>query len=72
MRDVSDMLPEALKENMSDDPFGTTAFIIKGALELGLDDGVSGKMSDDEYAILEKIAVIITQEAGLSVEPRPA
>jgi lysophospholipid acyltransferase (LPLAT)-like uncharacterized protein len=52
------------------DPFGTAMQWIAHVLEATLDDGVAGAMSETEYAILEKIATIVTQEAGLPVEPR--
>jgi hypothetical protein len=54
------------------DPFGAVMQLLVVALEWGLDDGISGGMNETEFAILEKIATIVTQEAGMPVEPRIA
>ena len=44
------------------DPYGEAVSNIVKALESALDDGVSGAMSELEYSILEKVAIVLTHE----------
>lgn len=72
-RDVHDMLTEPLKENLEDDPYGTVSYIIAGMLELALDDGRSGTMSETEFEALEALArLFMMHDPHLEIEPRIA
>lgn len=55
------------------DPYGEAVANIVKALESALDDGVSGAMSEQEYSILEKVAIVLTHEdPTIDISPRIA
>ena len=60
---------ETMTDPYTVDPYGEAMSTIRKALEAALDDGVSGKMSQQEHDILTSLATLVT-DAGHNVDPR--
>jgi heme oxygenase len=61
---TDDYLNMHLMENLHDDPYGTATYVIRKVLEDALDDGLSGVMSEAEYANLTALAKLFVEGHG--------
>jgi hypothetical protein len=70
---VIKLLSNSADDNWVEDPYGTAVGFISAALELGLDDGVSGAMSEAEHDTLVHLAMELkARDPKVEIDPRVA
>lgn len=70
-KQVVKLLSQSADDNWVDDPYSTAVGFISAALELALDDGVSGAMSEAEHDTLVHLAMELqSRDPNVEIDPR--